>query len=204
MIATSAWVMMFAPREVGGAKWFRLEQVLAAPIDSASVIQLAEQTKRLLEAMGFECTTMLSKVALEVWELSDVSAELTKWKRRLKDTFGVRNVSGRPKSANADPRLIPLPETPKKMKIRPQMYTPPTKKDIFNATAESPYFVDSYMVTPKSSRGGRRDFIDDEEDAGAYFANQGDPLDDLTAHIRRSYEQRVLSIPQVVKKEDNM
>ncbi|GMF69986.1 unnamed protein product [Phytophthora fragariaefolia] len=50
MVATSAWMMMFGPKEVGGAKWVILEKELASPIDSSGLTQFAEQTKRLLKA----------------------------------------------------------------------------------------------------------------------------------------------------------
>ncbi|GMF48273.1 unnamed protein product [Phytophthora fragariaefolia] len=91
MVATSAWMMMFGPKEVGGAKWMTLEKELASPIDSSGLTQLAEQTKRLLAAMGFECAAMPSKAALQIWELGDASPELTRWKRKFKDPFGVRS-----------------------------------------------------------------------------------------------------------------
>ncbi|GMF63599.1 unnamed protein product [Phytophthora fragariaefolia] len=42
MAATSSWMMMFGPKEVGGAKWMTLETELASPIDSSRMIQLAE------------------------------------------------------------------------------------------------------------------------------------------------------------------
>ncbi|GMF38677.1 unnamed protein product [Phytophthora fragariaefolia] len=32
MVATSAWMMMFGPKEVGGAKWVTLEKELASPV----------------------------------------------------------------------------------------------------------------------------------------------------------------------------
>ncbi|GMF39933.1 unnamed protein product [Phytophthora fragariaefolia] len=60
MVATSAWMMIFGSMEGGGAKWVTLEKELASPIDSSGLTQLAEQTKRLLEAMGFECAAMPS------------------------------------------------------------------------------------------------------------------------------------------------
>ncbi|EGZ29344.1 hypothetical protein PHYSODRAFT_322876 [Phytophthora sojae] len=69
-------------KEVGGAKWVTLERELASPIDSSTLFQFSKQTKRLLVAMGFECTSVPSNVALEVWELAKISAELTKWKRK--------------------------------------------------------------------------------------------------------------------------
>ncbi|GMF50280.1 unnamed protein product [Phytophthora fragariaefolia] len=73
MVATSAWMMMFGPKEAGGAKWVTPEKELASPIDSSGLTQLAEQTKCLLEAMGFECAAIPSKVALQIWELGDAS-----------------------------------------------------------------------------------------------------------------------------------
>ncbi|GMF62116.1 unnamed protein product [Phytophthora fragariaefolia] len=74
-----------------------------APIVSSGLTQLAEQTKRLLEAMGFECAAMPSKVALQIWELGDASAELTRWKRKLKDSFGVRSSTTVRKLVGVDP-----------------------------------------------------------------------------------------------------
>ncbi|GMF32175.1 unnamed protein product [Phytophthora lilii] len=117
MTATSAWVSMFSPKEVGGGKWIMLEKELICRIDSSSVSKLAEQTKRLLEAMGFECTALPSKV-----EFGDVSAELTMWKRKLKDTFGIRGLVTVMKLGEADPRNISLPDTPKKAKSNTQVH----------------------------------------------------------------------------------
>ncbi|KAG6578291.1 Eukaryotic/viral aspartic protease [Phytophthora cinnamomi] len=186
MTATSAWVMMFAPKEVGGAKWVTLEKELAAPIDSSSLTQLGEQTKRLLEAMGFECAAVPSKVALAVWDLSEVSSELTKWKRKLKDAFGVRVTSTVRKLGDVDPSTVPLPTTPKKSSMDPLLRTPDTKRNVFSKTTDSPYFMDSHMVTPKKDRENRRiapagsigddddnDFVDEPEYA--------DPCEDLAA-----------------------
>ncbi|GMF36188.1 unnamed protein product [Phytophthora fragariaefolia] len=76
---------------------------LNVPIDSSGLTQLAEQTKRLLEAKGFECATMPSKVALQIWKLGDASAELTRWKRKLKDSFGVRSSTTVRKLDGIDP-----------------------------------------------------------------------------------------------------
>ncbi|GMF55713.1 unnamed protein product [Phytophthora fragariaefolia] len=49
MVVTSAWMMMFGPKRIGGAKWVTLEKELSSPIDSSGLTQLAEQTKRLLD-----------------------------------------------------------------------------------------------------------------------------------------------------------
>ncbi|GMF40494.1 unnamed protein product [Phytophthora fragariaefolia] len=138
MVATSAWMMMFGPKEVGGAKWVTLEKELASPIDSSGLTQLAEQTKRLLEAIGFECAAMSSKVALQIWELGDASAELTRWKRKLKDSFGVRSSTTVRKPDGVDPSTVPLPSTPKKAPAGAGFQTPATMGDVFSKTAESP------------------------------------------------------------------
>ncbi|GMF52886.1 unnamed protein product [Phytophthora fragariaefolia] len=174
MVATSAWMTMFGPKEVGGAKRVTLEKELASPIDSSGLTQLAEQTKRLLEAMGFECAAMPSKVALQIWELDDASAKLTRWKRKLKDSFGVRSSTKVRKLDGIDPSTVPLPSTPKKAPAR--------------AGFRTPAFMDSHMISPKKSRGGRRinEDNDDEDDdyAGRDYA---DPCEDLAAQVRRSH-----------------
>ncbi|GMG17722.1 unnamed protein product [Phytophthora fragariaefolia] len=191
MVATSAWMMMFGPKEVGGAKWVTLEKELASPIDSSGLTQLAEQTKRLLEAMGFECAAMPSEVARQIWELGDASAELTRWKRKLKDSFGVRSSTTVRKLDGVDPSTVPLPSTPKKAPAGAGFQTPATKGDVFSKTAESPYFMDSHMITPKQSRGGRRidEETDDEDDDDDYAGRDyADPCEDLAAQVRRSYQ----------------
>ncbi|GMF51382.1 unnamed protein product [Phytophthora fragariaefolia] len=192
MVATSAWMMMFGPKEVGVAKWVTLEKELASPIDSSGLTQLAEQTKRLLEAMGFECAAMPSMVALQTGELGDASAELTRWKRKLKDSFGVRSSTTVRKLDGIDPSTVPLPSTPKKAPAGAGFQTPATKGDVFSKTAESPYFMDSHMITPKKSRGGRRinEDTDDEDDDDDYAGRDyADPCEDLAAQVRRSYHR---------------
>ncbi|GMF55602.1 unnamed protein product [Phytophthora fragariaefolia] len=160
MVATSAWMMMFGPKEVGGAKWMTLEKELVSPIDSSGLTQLAEQTKRLLEAMGFECAAMPSKVALQIWELGDASAELTRWKCELKDSFGVRSSTTVRKLDGVDPSTVPLPSTPKKSPAGTGFQTPATKGDDTD------------------------DEDDDDDYAGRDYA---DPCGDWAAQVRRSY-----------------
>ncbi|GMF46597.1 unnamed protein product [Phytophthora fragariaefolia] len=190
MVATSAWMMMFGSKKVGGAKWVTLEKELASPIDSSGLTQLVEQTKRLLEAMGFECAAMPSKVALQIWELGDASAELTRWKRELKDSFGVRSSTTVRKLDGIDPSTVPLPSTPKKAPAGAGFQTPATKGDVFSKSAESPYFMDSHMTTPKKSCGGPRinEDTDDEDDDDDYAGRDyADPCENLAAQVRRSY-----------------
>ncbi|GMF24901.1 unnamed protein product [Phytophthora fragariaefolia] len=166
MVATSAWMMMFGPKEVSGAKWVTLEKELASPIDSSGLTQLAVQTKRLLEAMGFE------------------------WKRKLKGSFGVRSSTTVRKLDGVGPGTVPLPSTPKKALAGAGVQTPATKGDVFNNSAESPYFMDSHMITPEKSRGDRRinEDTDDEDDDDDYAGRDyADPCEDLAAQVRRSY-----------------
>ncbi|GMF53008.1 unnamed protein product [Phytophthora fragariaefolia] len=183
-------MMMFGPKEVGGAKWVTLEKELASPIDSSGLTQLAKQTKRLLEAMGFECVAMPSKVALQIWELGDASAELTRWKRKMKDSIGVRSSTTVRKLDGVDPSTVPLPSTPKKAPAGTGFQTTATKGDVFSKTAESPYFMDSHTITPKKRREGRRinEDTDDEDDDDDYAGRDyADPCDDLAAQVRRSF-----------------
>ncbi|GMF43502.1 unnamed protein product [Phytophthora fragariaefolia] len=148
MVATSAWMMMVGPKEVGGAKWVMLEKGLASLIDSSGLTQLAEQTKCLLEAMGFECAAMPSKLD------------------------------------GIDPSTVPLLSTPKKAPAGAGFQTPATKGDVFSTNIESPYVMDSHMITPKKSRGGRRinEDTDDEDDDDDYAGRDyADPCEDLAA-----------------------
>ncbi|GMF49049.1 unnamed protein product [Phytophthora fragariaefolia] len=127
--------------------------------------------------MGFECAALPSKVALQIWELGDASAELAGWKRKLKDSFGVRSSTTVRKLDGIDPSTVPLPSTPKKAPAGADFQTPATKGDVFSKSAESPYFMDSHMITPKRSRGGRRvnedtdDKDDDDDYAGRDYAD---------------------------------
>ncbi|GMF61002.1 unnamed protein product [Phytophthora fragariaefolia] len=189
MVATSAWMMMFGPKQVGGPKWVTLEKELSRPIDSSGLTQLAEQTKHLLEAMGFEYSAIPSKVSLQVWEVGDVSAELAKWKRKLKYSFGTRSSTTVRKLNGIDPNTVPAPSTPKKIRICPGYQTTSTKGEVFSKSAESPYSMGSHMVMPKKRLGGRRiyngtDDDDDDDNAGRDYA---DSCEGLTAQTRRSY-----------------
>ncbi|GMF37421.1 unnamed protein product [Phytophthora fragariaefolia] len=160
MVATSVWMMMFGPKEVGGVKWATLEKDLASPIDNPGLTQLAKQTKRLLAAMGFECAVMPSEVALQIWELGDASAELTRWKRKLKDSFGCRSSMTVRKLDGIDSSTVPLPSTPKKAPAGAGFLTPATKGDDTD------------------------DEDDDDDYAGRDYAG---PCEDLAAQVRRSY-----------------
>ncbi|GMF41362.1 unnamed protein product [Phytophthora lilii] len=92
------------------------------------------------------------------------------------------------KLGEADPRNIPLPDTPKKAKRNTQVQTPAIKNEVFGTSAASPYFMDSHMVTPKKSRASRRSTNDDaDDDDNDDIGGGNDPCDDLAAQIRRTY-----------------
>ncbi|GMF59099.1 unnamed protein product [Phytophthora fragariaefolia] len=133
---------------------------------------------------------MPSKVALQIWELGDASAELTRWKHKMKDSFGVRSSTTVRKLDGVNPSTVPLPSTPKKAPAGGGRQTPATMGDVFRKTAESPYFMDSHMITPKKSRGGRRinEDTNDEDDDNDYAGRDyADPCEDLATQVRRSY-----------------
>ncbi|GMF53863.1 unnamed protein product [Phytophthora fragariaefolia] len=175
---TSARALAPDERPTTGTRPPLSEDTPNAPIDSSGFTQLAEQTKRLLDVMGFECAAIPSKVALQIWELGDASAELTRWKRKLKDSFGVRSSTTVQKPDRIDPSTVPLPSMPKKGPAGAGFQTLATKGDVFSKSVESPYFMDSHMITPKKSRGRRRinEDTDDEDDgddyAGRDYANR--------------------------------
>ncbi|GMF53934.1 unnamed protein product [Phytophthora fragariaefolia] len=88
------------------------------------------------------------------------------------------------------PNTVPLPSTPKKAPAGAGFQPPATKGDVFSKTAESPYFMDSHVITPKKSRGGRRinEDTDDEDDDDDYASRDyADPCEDLSAQVQRSY-----------------
>ncbi|GMF49741.1 unnamed protein product [Phytophthora fragariaefolia] len=145
MVATSTWMMMFGTKRIGGAKWVTLEKELASPIYSSGLTQLAEQTKRLLEVMGIEYTDIPSKVSLQVWDVGDVSAELAKWKRKLKYSFGIQSSTTVQKLNGIDPSTVPVPSTPKKTLTWPGFQTTSTKRELFSKFAESPYSMGPHM-----------------------------------------------------------
>ncbi|GMF36538.1 unnamed protein product [Phytophthora fragariaefolia] len=152
-------------------------------------LSVQEQINHLLETMGFEYAARPSKVFLQVWEVGDVSAELAKWKRKLKYSFGTRSSTTVPKLNGIGPSTVPVPSTPKKILTWPGFQTASTEGEVFSKSAEAPYSMVSHMITPKKSL--RRRLIydgthddDDDDNAGR---DDADPCEGLTTQTRRSY-----------------
>ncbi|GMF30403.1 unnamed protein product [Phytophthora fragariaefolia] len=53
MVATSAWIIMFGPKEVGGAKWVTIEKELASPIDSSEIDATRRANQAPARSNGF-------------------------------------------------------------------------------------------------------------------------------------------------------
>ncbi|GMF46671.1 unnamed protein product [Phytophthora fragariaefolia] len=76
--------------------------------------------------------------------------ELWKWKKRLTKFSSWRQKSSSSAGTVTDPALVPLPQTPKM--IEQGNRKPTATGGVFNTTAgRTPYFQDSYMVTPRSA-----------------------------------------------------
>ncbi|KAE9012333.1 hypothetical protein PR002_g14831 [Phytophthora rubi] len=149
MRTKSNWMRQFSPKMVRQAVWADLGRVLAAPIDSTSTLQVARETESLLQAMGCESQQYPSAMALADWSPTEAATALTKWKRKLRASFGATTAGGAPlvkfpAPTEADPSRVPLPPTPQKG-------TGDSKVGVFAAKGlASPYMQDSHMVTPRS------------------------------------------------------
>ena len=60
------------------------------PINSASIEQLVDNTVLLLRAMGYKCEMIPTKLMLGDFKIQLVGSEMVKWKRKLKEAFGVQ------------------------------------------------------------------------------------------------------------------
>ncbi|EGZ06822.1 hypothetical protein PHYSODRAFT_258237 [Phytophthora sojae] len=146
MVESSEWIWQFNPEMTRQATWAELKEELQHPVDSTSVTQVAEDSS---------------------WTPGLAGKELHKWKRRLRLSFGESDLTlGRPPSARpareqADPSKIPLPQTPKKSGERSNQSQ--ATDGVFSAKTEgSPYFEDSYMVTPRSASRADRNARESE------------------------------------------
>ncbi|EGZ25267.1 hypothetical protein PHYSODRAFT_250493 [Phytophthora sojae] len=146
MKTKSEWMQLFSPKQVRQAIWMDLEGALATPINSTSTRQVAQNTVDLLRAMGCEPQILPTEAALASWTPTTAAAALTKWRKKLRDAFGVAD-RGPTKLRSApeavDPSKVPLPATPRKAA---------TDDGVFAVKGEaSPYMQDSHMVTPRST-----------------------------------------------------
>ncbi|EGZ29551.1 hypothetical protein PHYSODRAFT_252699 [Phytophthora sojae] len=140
------WMQLFSPKQVRQAIWMDLGGALAAPINSTSTRQLAQNTVDLLRAMGCEPQILPTEAALASWTPTTAAMALTKWRKKLREAFGAAD-RGSTKLRSApeavDPSKVPLPATPRKAA---------TDDGVFAVKGEaSPYMQDSHMVTPRST-----------------------------------------------------
>ncbi|EGZ29927.1 hypothetical protein PHYSODRAFT_323378 [Phytophthora sojae] len=145
------WMQLFSPKQVRQAIWMDLGGALAAPINSTSTRQLAQNTVDLLHAMGCEPQILSTEAALACWTPTTAAMALTKWRKKLREAFGVAD-RGSTKLRSApeavDPSKVPLPATPRKAA---------TDDGVFAVKGEaSPYMQDSHMVTPRSTDRTKR------------------------------------------------
>ncbi|POM66459.1 LOW QUALITY PROTEIN: Hypothetical protein PHPALM_17677 [Phytophthora palmivora] len=188
MMRDSEWMKLFAPVPLAQARWPSLGPLLAGPMEWSDTAEVAETTILLLKAMGFRVTSRSSPWILSVWNLDLTSVELLRWKGKLRNAFGMQ-IKPRLLMASdggyqlggmeSQPGEMPSPKggqlatNPSKITT---MKTPETKKgERFRATAGTPYFEDSHMLSPKKSRTrlGRNKW-ESEEDNLAEAENDSD------------------------------
>ncbi|EGZ24517.1 hypothetical protein PHYSODRAFT_325627 [Phytophthora sojae] len=142
MKAKSEWMQLFSPKQI---------RALATPINSTSTRQVAQNTVDLLRAMGCEPQILPTEAALASWTPTTAAKALTKWRKKLREAFGVAD-RGSTKLRSApgavDPSKVPLPATLRKAA---------TDDEVVAVKGEaSPYMQDSHMVTPRSTDRSER------------------------------------------------
>ncbi|EGZ14162.1 hypothetical protein PHYSODRAFT_253063 [Phytophthora sojae] len=143
MKTKSEWMQLFSPKQVRQAIWMDLGGALATPINSTSTRHVVQNTVDFLRAMGCEPQILPSEAALASWTPTAAATALTKWRKKLRNAFGVADVSSRgptmlrSTSEAVDPSKVPLPATPRKGA---------TDDGVFATKGEaSPYMQDSHM-----------------------------------------------------------
>ncbi|POM61018.1 hypothetical protein PHPALM_30036 [Phytophthora palmivora] len=157
MMRDSEWMKLFAPVPLAQVRWPSLGPLLAGPMEWSDTAEVAETTILLLKAMGFRVTSRPSPWILSDWNLDLASVELLRWRGKLRKAFGVQ----------IKPRLLTTSDATNPNKIT-TMKTPETKKgERFRATAGTPYFEDSHMLSPKKSRTrlGRNKWESEEDNS---------------------------------------
>ncbi|EGZ24070.1 hypothetical protein PHYSODRAFT_325222 [Phytophthora sojae] len=151
MKTKSEWMQLFSPKQVYQAIWMDHGGALATPINSTSTRQVAQNTVDLLRGMGCEPQILPADAALTSWTPTTGAMALTKWRKKLREAFGVVDGGStklRSASEAVDPSKVPLPATPRKAA---------TDDGVFAAKGEaSPYMQDSHMVAPRSTDRSER------------------------------------------------
>ncbi|POM67755.1 LOW QUALITY PROTEIN: Hypothetical protein PHPALM_16183, partial [Phytophthora palmivora] len=211
---------LFAPVALAQARWPSLGPLLARPMEWSDTAEVAETTILLLKAMGFRVTSRPSPWILSDWKLDLASVELLRWRGKLRKAFGIKprlltasdggsqlggagyQLSGMESQPGEMPSKILYRKDPKggqpatnPSKIM-MMKSPETKKgERFRATAETPYFEDSHMLSPKKSRTrlGRNKWeseednsVEEEDDSGddhGYRPSRDETVKDQIYHL---------------------
>ena len=86
----SKWIQTFSIVPAYQAKWSELGGELIQPLNSMTIDQLVDATILLMRAMGYRCTTQPNKLMRTDFKIRSVGLELMKWRRKLKDAFGMQ------------------------------------------------------------------------------------------------------------------
>ncbi|POM65930.1 Eukaryotic/viral aspartic protease [Phytophthora palmivora] len=123
--------------------------------------EVAETVILLLKTMGFRVTSRSSPWILSDWNLDLASVESLRWRGKLRKAFGLQITPPAINSFRCKITTIKTPET--------------KKGERFRATAGTPYFEDSHMLSPKKSRTrlGRNKW-ESEEDNSAEAEDDSD------------------------------
>ncbi|EGZ16372.1 hypothetical protein PHYSODRAFT_396453, partial [Phytophthora sojae] len=89
MKTKSEWMQLFSPKQVRQAIWMDLGGALATPINSTSTRQVVQNTVDPLRAMGCEPLILPMEAALASWTPTTAAKALTKWRKKLREAFGV-------------------------------------------------------------------------------------------------------------------
>ncbi|POM73447.1 LOW QUALITY PROTEIN: Hypothetical protein PHPALM_9708 [Phytophthora palmivora] len=148
MMRDSEWMKLFAPVPLAQARMPSLGPLLAGSMEWSDTAEVAETTILLLKAMGFRVPSRPSPWILSDWNLDLASVELLRYQ-----LGGMEYQLGEKPSKTPylkDPKGGQPATNPSKITT---MKTPVTKKgERFRATAGTPYFEDSHMLSPKKSR----------------------------------------------------
>ena len=83
-------IQLFKPKAPYQATWANLGNELMQSLNSMSLDQLADSTVLLLRAMGYMCEMVPTKLILSSFKVRLVGSELVRWKRKIKEVFGVQ------------------------------------------------------------------------------------------------------------------
>ncbi|POM70467.1 LOW QUALITY PROTEIN: Hypothetical protein PHPALM_13086 [Phytophthora palmivora] len=174
MMRDSEWMKLFAPVPLAQARWPSLGPLLAGLMEWSDTAEVAETTILLLQAMGFRVTSRPSPWILSDWNLDLASVELLRWRGKLRKAFGLQMVvfqlggmeyqlGEMPNSTSQGPKGGQPATNPSKITT---MKTPETKKgERFRATAGTPYFEDSHMLSQNRTRLGRNKWESEEDNS---------------------------------------